>query len=77
VKVFDNFEDAARESRTRAALSPAVRRVMPNGEVLPVRIVKPLYGQPFWTYASSPGMKVRDLHLAVSDVDSVREWKPF
>jgi hypothetical protein len=77
--VYDNWEDAARASRTKRAIAPPEYRELPGtGKALLVSIVKPLSGDPFFTYHSAPGMRVRELgRVSAAECDKVQRWQAF
>jgi hypothetical protein len=77
--VYDSWEEAARASRSGRAIGPPGLREIPgSGQALPVSIVKPLSGDPFFTYHSAPGMRVRELgRVSAAECDRVRRWQPF
>jgi hypothetical protein len=74
---YNNWEEAAKASRIKMAISPPERKEIPGGEVLPVRIVKPLRGQPYFTYASCPGLQIRHMTVRTADCDTVKIWEAF
>jgi hypothetical protein len=74
---FDNWEAAARASVKRMAISAARKEELPGGRVLSVCMIKPLGGDPFYTYASCPGLPVRHLAVRAAACDAIREWSAF
>jgi hypothetical protein len=78
IQTFRSHEEAARASRMRMAVSAPMKKCTPRG-ILPVVMIKPLYGDAWYAYASSPGIRVPGTHArpSSSDIDSVREWKAY
>jgi hypothetical protein len=50
---------------------------VPSGGVIPVQIVKPLYGDGFFVYRSAPGLKAAGIRPSAAQIDAVRDWQPF
>jgi hypothetical protein len=77
MKRYNDWQAAAEASRLKMALSVPMRREIPGGKVLMVQMVKPLRGDPYYTYASCPGLRVQNMHAVARDCDRVRGWEPF
>jgi hypothetical protein len=77
-RIYPDWEPAARASRSRLAVSARPTRVeIPGGEVLEIRIVKPLFGDPYAIYASSASIRVRHYSVTAKDVDRITRWKAW
>ena len=77
MKEYQAWEDAARASYFKSAVSEARDAVLDGGKKVRIEIVKPLHGQEYATYAGAPGIRVHGLRLSTRDVDSVRRWRPW
>jgi hypothetical protein len=74
---YPDWQAAAEASRSRMAIADPIYAELASGMILRVRLVKPLRGDPFFTYASCPGLPVKNLPAKVKDVDKTERWKPF
>jgi hypothetical protein len=78
MRTYEDWQAAAEVSRIKMAIEAAPkRRTVPGGQVLNVQLVKPLRSDAFYTYASSPGMRVWNMAVSTADIDTVPRWKPF
>ena len=73
---YDHWSTAARVSKDGDAVSDLITRRLDGGRVLDLEIVKPLYGEPYAVYHSSPGIRCHVYKVSSQDVDGMRRWKP-
>lgn len=78
IETYRSPEEAARASRERLAVSPPYHQKTPRG-MLPCVLIKPLYGQAWWAYASAHGIRVPETYAPVlsSDIDRVKDWMAY
>lgn len=79
VEVFDSWEEAARKSKMKMAVSepffePVYSKTRKKTEMVRVEIIKPLFGDPFVVYATTM-FKVRK--AAAKECDGVKKWKSY
>ena len=75
--VFNDYDEAAGNSRSRKAISLRSWDVeLPRG-VRKLRIVKPSREPPIAVYATAPSIKCPEWDFPYSLVDSITEWEPF
>jgi hypothetical protein len=73
---YPDWEPAARASRSRMAISEQITVRLARG-TYPVKIVKPLHGDPWAVYANCQGLKVHDWKPDSRAVDRCRRWKSW
>lgn len=57
--IYDDYDEAAGNSRSRKAISVQSWKVELSEGVRQLKIVKPLFKSPFAVYASAPSLKAR------------------
>lgn len=74
--VYSTWEEAAKASKARRAVSSLMRRKTPRGELNGV-IVIGLRIRGHYAYASADGIAIPDTYgrPAASDIDAIREWR--
>lgn len=71
---YDNWEDAAKASKYRQAVS-AEQTIIHKGKSIRAELVKKIGKDGYWTHA---GFNVVALRPATSsEIDSIRRWKPW
>lgn len=75
---YPSPDEAARQSKSRMAVSPPYTQTTPRGP-LPCVLIKPLGRDGWWAYASSHGIKVPPTYAPCTsaDIDKVRDWTPY
>lgn len=75
-KRFDSWEEAARDSKMRMAVSGVMLDIYVNGKARKGEIVMPLRGSPYMVYAGG-AIVVHGYKPSAKEIDGVRFWKPY
>lgn len=76
--LYEDWESAAKVSRTRQAITAHVqRRTLDGGRELGLHFVKPWSGSPYAVYESSIGIRCHLYKPTTADIDAIRAWKAF
>ncbi len=75
--VYNDYDEAAGNSRTRKAISRRSWDVeLPRG-IRKLKIVKPSREPPIAVYATAPSIKCPEWNFSYDLVDGITEWEPF
>ncbi len=75
--VFEDYDEAAGNSRSRKAISARSWDVLLPRGVRKLKIVKPLFQAPFAVYATAPSIRCPEWDFSYDLVDGITEWEPF
>ncbi len=76
-QIFQDYNEAARQSMRKMALSRDYKEVSLLRGVRLIKICKPLGRDPYAVYHSAPTIKCPEYNVSSKEVDAVREWEAF
>ena len=77
MKIYDDYDQAARDSRHKKAISAKIFTIDTHVDRRRLRIVKPLSAEPYAVFSSVPSLKCDEWKPSYSLISSIDAWEAY